>query len=68
MAPKPFQLHYLTNSPEEHSSERRITPKRPPPPKTEDEILKEIVPTEYHDFADVFSAGDAKELPATPII
>lgn len=31
--------------------------------KSEEELLKEVVPEEYHDFADVFSEGFAKSLP-----
>ncbi|KAG5329300.1 hypothetical protein C0989_009964 [Termitomyces sp. Mn162] len=31
--------------------------------KTEEQILSEVVSPEYHEFADVFSEGSAKELP-----
>ncbi|KAG5329387.1 hypothetical protein C0989_009572 [Termitomyces sp. Mn162] len=34
-----------------------------PEKKTEEQILSEVVPLEYHKFADVFSKGSAKELP-----
>ncbi|KAG5349558.1 hypothetical protein C0989_003174, partial [Termitomyces sp. Mn162] len=30
--------------------------------KMEEQILSEVVPPEYHEFADVFSEGSAKEL------
>ncbi|KAG5348539.1 hypothetical protein C0989_010077, partial [Termitomyces sp. Mn162] len=29
----------------------------------EEQILSEVVPPEYHEFADMFSEGSAKELP-----
>ncbi|KAG5349347.1 hypothetical protein C0989_004462 [Termitomyces sp. Mn162] len=34
-----------------------------PESKTEEQILSEVVPPEYHEFADMFSEGSAKELP-----
>ncbi|KAG5329880.1 hypothetical protein C0989_009233, partial [Termitomyces sp. Mn162] len=34
-----------------------------PESKMEEQILSEVVPLEYHEFADVFSEGSAKELP-----
>ncbi|KAG5734830.1 hypothetical protein E4T56_gene626 [Termitomyces sp. T112] len=34
-----------------------------PEHKTEEQILSEVVPPEYHEFADVFSEGSAKKLP-----
>ena len=56
-----FQLHISPTSPHEtlraektQDSERK---------KTEQEILEEVVPPEYHDFANVFSEGEAKTLP-----
>ncbi|RDB30976.1 hypothetical protein Hypma_000173 [Hypsizygus marmoreus] len=57
---KAFQLHILPTLLEEHL--RAESHPRDTPPKTEDEILKEIVPTEYQDFADVFSAAGAPVL------
>lgn len=32
-------------------------------PKTEQEILDEFVPSQYHEFADVFSSKEVEELP-----
>ncbi|KAG5719203.1 hypothetical protein E4T56_gene11782 [Termitomyces sp. T112] len=34
-----------------------------PESKTEEQILSEVVPPEYHEFADMFSKGSAKEFP-----
>ncbi|KAG5729761.1 hypothetical protein E4T56_gene910 [Termitomyces sp. T112] len=34
-----------------------------PESKTEEQILSEVVPPKYHEFADMFSEGSAKELP-----
>ncbi|KAG5718343.1 hypothetical protein E4T56_gene8366 [Termitomyces sp. T112] len=34
-----------------------------PENKMEEQILSEVVPPEYHEFADMFSEGSAKELP-----
>jgi len=56
-----YQLHISPVSPHEtlcaeqtHNSEKK---------KTEQEILDEVVPPEYHDFTNVFSEGEAKTLP-----
>ncbi|KAG5726541.1 hypothetical protein E4T56_gene4663 [Termitomyces sp. T112] len=78
MSPQTQLLHlrYPTLSPLETStlkSSLQVTPALPeehlhagttvPESKTEEQILSEVVPLEYHEFADVFSEGSAKELP-----
>ncbi|KAG5721949.1 hypothetical protein E4T56_gene18387 [Termitomyces sp. T112] len=45
--------------PEEYLRAGTTTPEN----KTEEQILSKVVPPEYHEFADVFSEGSAKELP-----
>ncbi|KAG5723957.1 hypothetical protein E4T56_gene9752 [Termitomyces sp. T112] len=45
--------------PEEHLRTGTTAPES----KMEEQILSEVVPLEYHEFADVFSEGSAKELP-----
>ena len=54
-----FQLHTSPSLPEEHLQGDAI----PPEKKTKGQILQEVVPPEYHEFADVFSEGDTKEIP-----
>ncbi|KAG5328216.1 hypothetical protein C0989_010794, partial [Termitomyces sp. Mn162] len=54
-----FQLQVTPALPEKYLRAGTITPER----KTEEQILSEVVPPEYHEFADVFSEGSAKELP-----
>ncbi|KAG6876051.1 hypothetical protein C0993_005951 [Termitomyces sp. T159_Od127] len=54
-----FQLHISLALPEEHLSADTMALEL----KTEEQILHEVVPLEYHEFADVFSKGSAKELP-----
>jgi len=56
-----YQLHISPVSPHEtlcveqtHNSKKK---------KTEQEILDEVVSPEYHDFANIFSEGEAKTLP-----
>ncbi|KAG6882792.1 hypothetical protein C0993_009147 [Termitomyces sp. T159_Od127] len=53
-----FQLHISLVLPEEHLGADVTTPA----PKTEEQILHEVVPPEYCEFADVFSKGSTKEL------
>ncbi|KAG6899800.1 hypothetical protein C0993_006799 [Termitomyces sp. T159_Od127] len=53
-----FQLHISSALPEEHLSADTIALK----PKTEEQILYEVVFLEYHEFADMFFKGSAKEL------
>ncbi|KAG6863756.1 hypothetical protein C0993_010457 [Termitomyces sp. T159_Od127] len=54
-----FQLHIFLALPEEHLGADTMAPEL----KTEKQILHKVVPLEYHEFADVFSEGSAKELP-----
>ncbi|KAG5726354.1 hypothetical protein E4T56_gene18912 [Termitomyces sp. T112] len=54
-----FQLQVTPALPEEYLRTGTTTPKN----KMEEQILSEVVPPEYHEFADVFSEGSAKELP-----
>ncbi|KAG6869842.1 hypothetical protein C0992_001794, partial [Termitomyces sp. T32_za158] len=56
-----FQLHITPTLPEEHLRAEAS----PPTQDTEEETLHKVVPLEYHEFADVFSEGSAKELPLT---
>ncbi|KAG6893697.1 hypothetical protein C0992_008983, partial [Termitomyces sp. T32_za158] len=46
-----YQLHITPTLPEEHLWAEVPTPEK----KSEDQILREVVPSEYHEFADVFS-------------
>ncbi|KAG5735334.1 hypothetical protein E4T56_gene11036 [Termitomyces sp. T112] len=54
-----FQLQVTPALPEEYLRAGTTMPEK----KTEEQILSEVVPPEYHKFADVFSKGSAKELP-----
>ncbi|KAG5729497.1 hypothetical protein E4T56_gene4641 [Termitomyces sp. T112] len=54
-----FQLQFTPALPEEYLRAGTTTPEI----KMEEQILSEVVPPEYHEFADVFSEGSAKELP-----
>ncbi|KAG5735420.1 hypothetical protein E4T56_gene12784 [Termitomyces sp. T112] len=54
-----FQLQVTPALPEEYLHAGNATPES----KTEEQILSEVVPPEYHEFADMFSKGSAKELP-----
>ncbi|KAG5719025.1 hypothetical protein E4T56_gene20411 [Termitomyces sp. T112] len=54
-----FQLQVTPALPEEYLRTGTTTPES----KTEEQILSEVVPPEYHEFTDVFSKGSAKELP-----
>ncbi|KAG5335243.1 hypothetical protein C0989_001719 [Termitomyces sp. Mn162] len=53
-----FQLQITPALPEEYLCAETTLPEQ----KTEEQILHEVVPPEYHEFADVFSEGSAKEL------
>ncbi|KAG5718176.1 hypothetical protein E4T56_gene18898 [Termitomyces sp. T112] len=54
-----FQLQIMPALLEEHLCAGTTVPES----KTEGQILSEVVPPEYHEFADMFSEGSAKELP-----
>ncbi|KAG5735107.1 hypothetical protein E4T56_gene20485 [Termitomyces sp. T112] len=54
-----FQLQIMPALLEEHLDAETILPEC----KTEEQILYEVVLLEYHEFADMFSEGSAKELP-----
>ncbi|KAG5734840.1 hypothetical protein E4T56_gene653 [Termitomyces sp. T112] len=54
-----FQLQITPALPEEHLHTGTTVLES----KMEEQILSEVVPPEYHKFADVFSQGSAKELP-----
>ncbi|KAG5333552.1 hypothetical protein C0989_005453, partial [Termitomyces sp. Mn162] len=54
-----FQLQIMPALPEEHLRTGTTVPES----KMEEQILSEVVPPEYHEFADMFSEGSAKELP-----
>ncbi|KAG5341397.1 hypothetical protein C0989_010926 [Termitomyces sp. Mn162] len=54
-----FQLQIMPVLPEEHLCTETTLPEH----KMEDQILYKVVPPEYHEFADMFSEGSAKELP-----
>ncbi|KAG5348626.1 hypothetical protein C0989_009372 [Termitomyces sp. Mn162] len=54
-----FQLQITPALPKEHLRTGTIMLES----KTEEQILSEVVPPEYHEFADMFSEGSAKELP-----
>ncbi|KAG5733978.1 hypothetical protein E4T56_gene6788 [Termitomyces sp. T112] len=54
-----FQLQVTPALPEEYLRVGTTAPEN----KTEEQILSEVVPPEYHEFADMFSEGSAKELP-----
>ncbi|KAG5329709.1 hypothetical protein C0989_009341 [Termitomyces sp. Mn162] len=54
-----FQLQITPALPEEHLHTGTTMPES----KTEEQILSKVVPLEYHEFADMFSQGSAKELP-----
>ncbi|KAG5715682.1 hypothetical protein E4T56_gene466 [Termitomyces sp. T112] len=54
-----FQLQITPALPKEHLHMGTTMPES----KTEKQILSEVVPPEYHEFADMFSEGSAKELP-----
>ncbi|KAG5734777.1 hypothetical protein E4T56_gene665 [Termitomyces sp. T112] len=54
-----FQLQIMPALPKEHLCIGTTAPES----KTEGQILSKVVPPEYHEFADVFSEGSAKELP-----
>jgi len=56
-----YQLHISPVSP--HETLRMETTQNSKEKKTEQEILDEVVLPEYHDFANVFSEGEAKSLP-----
>jgi len=56
-----YQLHISPVSP--HETLRTETTQNSKEKKTEQEILDKVVPPEYHDFANVFSEGEAKSLP-----
>ncbi|KAG6894345.1 hypothetical protein C0992_006504 [Termitomyces sp. T32_za158] len=53
-----FQLHITPTLPEEHLRAETS----PPEQRTEEETLRKVIPSEYHEFADVFSEGSSKEL------
>ena len=55
-----YQLHISPVSPHETLRAEKTQDSEK---KTEQEILEEVVPPEYHDFANVFSEGEAKSLP-----
>ncbi|KAG6896399.1 hypothetical protein C0992_008521 [Termitomyces sp. T32_za158] len=52
-----FQLHITPALPEEHLRAEAS----PPEPKTEEETLRQVIPPEYHEFADVFSMPSAAD-------
>ncbi|KAG5733974.1 hypothetical protein E4T56_gene7440 [Termitomyces sp. T112] len=54
-----FQLQVMPALPKEHLCGEIAALES----KMEEQILSEVVPPEYHEFADVFSEGSAKELP-----
>ncbi|KAG5723599.1 hypothetical protein E4T56_gene18161 [Termitomyces sp. T112] len=54
-----FQLQVMPALPEEYLCAGTTAPEI----KMEEQILSKVVPPEYHEFADVFSEGSAKELP-----
>ncbi|KAG6882965.1 hypothetical protein C0993_008472 [Termitomyces sp. T159_Od127] len=54
-----FQLHISLVLLKEHLGADTTTLET----KTEEQILHEVVPPEYHEFADLFSEGSTKELP-----
>ncbi|KAG5722479.1 hypothetical protein E4T56_gene2867 [Termitomyces sp. T112] len=54
-----FQLQITPALPKEHLHTGTTVPES----KMEEQILSEVVPPEYHEFADMFSEGSAKELP-----
>ncbi|KAG5720921.1 hypothetical protein E4T56_gene405 [Termitomyces sp. T112] len=54
-----FQLQITPALPEEHLRTGTTALES----KMEEQILSKVVPPEYHEFADVFSEGSAKELP-----
>ncbi|KAG5732059.1 hypothetical protein E4T56_gene18829 [Termitomyces sp. T112] len=54
-----FQLQITPALPEEHLHTGTTALES----KMEEQILSEVVPLEYHEFADMFSEGSAKELP-----
>ncbi|KAG5724402.1 hypothetical protein E4T56_gene15992 [Termitomyces sp. T112] len=54
-----FQLQVTPALPKEYLRAGTTAPES----KMEEQILSEVVPPEYHEFADVFSEGSAKELP-----
>ncbi|KAG5727749.1 hypothetical protein E4T56_gene20776 [Termitomyces sp. T112] len=54
-----FQLQVMPALPEEYLCAGTTAPES----KMEEQILSEVVPPEYHEFADMFSEGSAKELP-----
>jgi len=56
-----YQLHISPVSP--HKTLRAETTQNSEEKKTEQEILDEVVLPEYHDFANIFSEGEAKSLP-----
>jgi len=56
-----YQLHISPVSP--HKTLRAEQTQNSREKKTEQEILDEVVPPEYHDFANIFLEGEAKTLP-----
>ncbi|KAG5730184.1 hypothetical protein E4T56_gene11680 [Termitomyces sp. T112] len=54
-----FQLQIMPALPEEYLCAETTLLEH----KIEEQILYEVVPPEYHKFADIFSEGSAKELP-----
>ncbi|KAG6898594.1 hypothetical protein C0993_005799, partial [Termitomyces sp. T159_Od127] len=54
-----FQLQITLTLPEEHLDADTTTSGL----KTKEQILCKVVPPKYHEFADMFSKGSAKELP-----
>ncbi|KAG6859744.1 hypothetical protein C0995_004589 [Termitomyces sp. Mi166 len=56
-----YQLHVSPSLPKEHlqANANVATPET----KLEEQILHEVVPPEYHEYANVFSKGSTKELP-----
>ncbi|KAG5721963.1 hypothetical protein E4T56_gene18482 [Termitomyces sp. T112] len=54
-----FQLQVMPALPKEYLCTGTTAPES----KTEEQILSKVVPPEYHEFADMFSEGSAKELP-----
>ncbi|KAG5719441.1 hypothetical protein E4T56_gene20638 [Termitomyces sp. T112] len=54
-----FQLQIMPALPEEYLHAETTMPES----KMEEQILSKVVPPEYHEFADMFSEGSAKEFP-----
>ncbi|KAG6871421.1 hypothetical protein C0995_004821, partial [Termitomyces sp. Mi166 len=56
-----YQLHVSPSLPKEHLWANTNVPTSET--KLEEQLLHEVIPLKYHEYADMFSKGSTKELP-----